>query len=117
MAGQVVDTEVTREELRDLYAASDAFVLATRGEGWCLPAAEAMAMELPTIITNFLGNTEFAKLHTALLVQLRVWPPIHTESRTNRTAELTAREWARAPYFIICCKNLTMTLELGRIRT
>ena len=39
---EVVQRELSREELRWLYAASDAFVLPTRGEGWCLPAMEAM---------------------------------------------------------------------------
>ena len=33
-----------------------AFVLPTRGEGWCLPAVEAMSMALPVIVTNFSGR-------------------------------------------------------------
>jgi glycosyltransferase involved in cell wall biosynthesis len=40
---------LTREEMRDLLASADAFVLPTRGEGWGLPIAEAMSMGLPTI--------------------------------------------------------------------
>ena len=51
--------ELSREELRWLYAASDAFVLPTRGEGWCLPAMEAMSMALPVILTNASGTTEY----------------------------------------------------------
>ena len=35
--------------LLSLYKSVDAFVLPTHGEGWGLPFAEAMAMELPTI--------------------------------------------------------------------
>ena len=42
---------MSREELRWLYASADAFVLPTRGEGWCLPAMEAMAMSLPVILS------------------------------------------------------------------
>ena len=38
---------------------ADAFVLPTRGEGWCLPAMEAMAMSLPVIITNATGQQAF----------------------------------------------------------
>ena len=45
--------------LRDLYAQADAFVLPTRGEGWGLPIAEAMAMGLPSIATNFSGPSAF----------------------------------------------------------
>ena len=56
---EVVQRELSREELRWLYAASDAFVLQTRGEGWCLPAMEAMSMALPVILTNASGTTEY----------------------------------------------------------
>lgn len=37
--------------------AADAFVLASHGEGWGLPIAEAMAMQLPVIATNWSGST------------------------------------------------------------
>lgn len=51
-----VDESMTRSEMRELLAAADAFVLPTRGEGWGLPVAEAMAMALPTIVTNHSGG-------------------------------------------------------------
>ena len=54
-AVEVFESELSREELRAMYAASDAFVLPTRGEGWGLPVVEAMAMELPVIVTDFSG--------------------------------------------------------------
>ncbi|EKX50468.1 hypothetical protein GUITHDRAFT_67024, partial [Guillardia theta CCMP2712] len=50
---------LSRAEMRDLYASSDVMVLPTRGEGWGLPIVEAMAMELPVIVTNFSGPTEY----------------------------------------------------------
>jgi len=53
----VTETVQSREALRDLYAASDAFVLPTRGEGWGLPIAEAMSMALPVIATYWSGPT------------------------------------------------------------
>ena len=56
---ELVEKDVSRVALRELYAASDAFVLPTRGEGWGLPLAEAMAMGLPAIATNFSGPTAF----------------------------------------------------------
>ena len=49
--------DMPRAALRNLYAAADAFVLPTRGEGWGLPIAEAMAMALPVIATNWSGPT------------------------------------------------------------
>jgi glycosyltransferase involved in cell wall biosynthesis len=42
-----------------LYAAADAYVMASRGEGWGRPYMEAMAMGLPTIGSNWSGNLEF----------------------------------------------------------
>ena len=38
---------ISQDELRGLYAAADAFVLPSRGEGWGRPHVEAMAMALP----------------------------------------------------------------------
>jgi glycosyltransferase involved in cell wall biosynthesis len=46
-------------ELPGLYAAADAFVLASRGEGWGRPYMEAMAMGLPTIGPRFGGSLAF----------------------------------------------------------
>ena len=54
--------------MRRLYAQSSAFVLPTRGEGYCLPVAEAMAMRLPVIVTNHSGLTAFATEDNAFLI-------------------------------------------------
>lgn len=56
---EVITEFITREQLRDMYADADVFVLPTRGEGWGLPIVEAMAMELPVIVTNYSGPTEY----------------------------------------------------------
>ncbi len=42
-----------------LYRSANCFVLPTRGEGWCLPALEAMACGLPVIVTNWGPQTDF----------------------------------------------------------
>jgi len=47
------------DKMPRLYRAANCFVLPTRGEGWGLPIAEAMAMQLPTIATAWGGQTEF----------------------------------------------------------
>jgi glycosyltransferase involved in cell wall biosynthesis len=60
--------ELTRVDMRNLYRSVDCFVLASRGEGWGLPAAEAMTMGIPTIVTNFSGPTAFATSETAYLI-------------------------------------------------
>ena len=48
----VASDTLTRQQMRHLYAQSDAFILPTRGEGYGLPVAEAMAMRLPVIVTK-----------------------------------------------------------------
>lgn len=54
-----ISAELDRWQLRDLYHSANAFVLPTRGEGWCLPCVEAMACGLPVIVTNFSGPTAY----------------------------------------------------------
>ena len=62
------DRALTREQMRDLLASADAFVLPTRGEGWGLPIAEAMAMALPTIVTNATGPTAYTNAENAYVI-------------------------------------------------
>ena len=60
--------ELTRSDVRELYASADAFVLPTRGEGWGLPVAEAMAMAIPVIVTNFSGPVAYATQDNSYLI-------------------------------------------------
>ncbi|EDQ91879.1 uncharacterized protein MONBRDRAFT_23116 [Monosiga brevicollis MX1] len=54
-----------------LYKTANAFVLPTHAEGYGRPVLEAMAMGLPTIVTNWSGITEFTSASTAYLI------PVH----------------------------------------
>jgi glycosyltransferase involved in cell wall biosynthesis len=47
------------EQLVELYQGADCFVLPTRGEGWCMPALEAMACGVPAIVTAWSGSQAF----------------------------------------------------------
>ena len=47
------------EEMTALYAQADALVLPSRGEGFTLPAVEAMAAGVPVIITGHGGHMDF----------------------------------------------------------
>jgi glycosyltransferase involved in cell wall biosynthesis len=62
------ETHLTREDMRSLLASANAFVLATRGEGWGLPIAEAMSMALPVIVTNHSGPAAYATADNAYLI-------------------------------------------------
>ena len=55
----LVDRELDDEEVLDLYRDADAVVLPTRGEGFNLPAAEALAAGLPLIVTGYGGHLDF----------------------------------------------------------
>lgn len=56
-------------DLPRLYISCDTFVMPTRGEGWGLPFLEAMACGLPTIGTNWSGNTEFMNEKNAYMLK------------------------------------------------
>jgi len=56
-------------DMAKLYNSSQCFVLPTRGEGLCLPAAEAMACELPVIISKWGGHLDFVNEDNGLLIE------------------------------------------------
>eukprot|EP01126_Amoeba_proteus_P007848 TRINITY_DN12860_c0_g1_i8.p1 TRINITY_DN12860_c0_g1~~TRINITY_DN12860_c0_g1_i8.p1 ORF type:complete len:296 (-),score=64.04 TRINITY_DN12860_c0_g1_i8:199-1086(-) len=60
-----------------LYKTANAFVLPTRGEGWGLPIMQGMAMELPTIATNYSGPADFldATVGYPIPITTMVTPP------------------------------------------
>jgi glycosyltransferase involved in cell wall biosynthesis len=64
----VYDGMLSSASLGALYRASDAFVLATHGEGWGLPLLEAMACGLPTVATAWGGHTDFMAESRGFLV-------------------------------------------------
>jgi glycosyltransferase involved in cell wall biosynthesis len=64
----LVDRLMGAAEMPSLYAAADAYVMASRGEGWGRPYMEAMAMGLPTIGSRWSGNLMFMHDANAWLV-------------------------------------------------
>jgi glycosyltransferase involved in cell wall biosynthesis len=54
-----------------LYAACDALVQPYRGEGFCLPIAEAMACGLPAIVPDRGAARDFCDARTAVLIPSR----------------------------------------------
>ena len=56
----MINRDVPLTKLVELYAAADAVVLPSRGEGFNLPAAEALAAGVPLIVTGYSGHTDFA---------------------------------------------------------
>jgi glycosyltransferase involved in cell wall biosynthesis len=66
----IMDRMFVTHDLLSLYRACDAFVLPTRGEGWGRPLFEAMLMELPTLGTNWSGQTEYMNRNNSYLIEV-----------------------------------------------
>ncbi len=67
----LIDREIGASDLRALYRDADAMVLPTRGEGFNLPAAEALAAGVPLIVTGYGGHMDFCDATNARLVDYR----------------------------------------------
>src|SRR3954453_2346297 len=71
---QIVSERLPSDRVAGLYAAADAYVLASRGEGWGRPYMEAMAMGLPTIASRWSGNLDFMHDGNSWLVDGKLVP-------------------------------------------
>ncbi len=65
---ELIDRDMDETELLALYGDADAMVLPTRGEGFNLPAAEALAAGVPVIVTSYGGHMDFCRTGAARLI-------------------------------------------------
>jgi glycosyltransferase involved in cell wall biosynthesis len=63
-----VDSMYSDEEMAELYRSCDVFISPYRGEGFCLPALEAMANGLPVIVTKGGATDDFVDDTVGLLI-------------------------------------------------
>jgi glycosyltransferase involved in cell wall biosynthesis len=63
----VINELLGSETMELLYASADALVCPSRGEGFGLPLAEAMARGIPVIATSYGGQSDFCSTDTAWL--------------------------------------------------
>lgn len=84
----VLTEEMSGERMQQLYRSARALVLPTRGEGFCLPAAEAMLAGCPVVITAAGGQADFCTPET-------VWPVAcrHAAAQTHLAADGGASLW------------------------
>lgn len=68
---EIVNRDVEQQELLQFYADADVMVLPSRGEGYNLPALEAMASGLPLIVTGHGGQRDFCSDREARLISYR----------------------------------------------
>jgi len=59
---------ITETDMPTFIKSFDCLVLPTKGEGFGLPALQAMALGVPVIITDYSGCTDFANNDTAFLL-------------------------------------------------
>lgn len=71
-----IEAAFSHQQIPALYAAADAFVLPSHGEGWGMPYMEAMAMGLPTIGTCWSGNLEFMNEANSYLIEIDGLAPV-----------------------------------------
>ncbi len=57
----LVTKTLTDEQIKKLHATGDVYVCSSRGEGWCIPAFEALAYGKKLITTLWGGMGEFAR--------------------------------------------------------
>jgi glycosyltransferase involved in cell wall biosynthesis len=62
----VIDYELSHEELAKLYDSADCVLYPTSGEGWGILPMKAIAKGIPTICTNATACTEYAELSMPL---------------------------------------------------
>lgn len=60
---------VHEKDMPKVYSSANAFVLITRGEGFCLPIVEAAATELPIIASNVTAQRDFLREDNSYLVE------------------------------------------------
>lgn len=70
LIGEVYDHQKKIELLRQM----DCFLFPSRGEGFGLPALEAMATGLPTIMTNWSGLKDFGNKNDTMLLDYKLVP-------------------------------------------
>ena len=91
-----VDAELDRAALLALYRDADAMVLPSRGEGFNIPAAEAMAAGLALVVTGGGGHMDFCNAGNAELVSYNVAPSAsHLASPQSLWMEPDAADLAR----------------------
>ncbi len=68
----LVNADLPLPAMLKLYAQADVMVLPSRGEGFNLPAAEAMAAGLAVIVSEIGGHADFCTADTARLLRCRL---------------------------------------------
>ena len=86
---EIIDDDLSHQDMQDLMREADFCFFPSRGEGFLLPAAEAMVVGTPVCVTECGGNQEFCTRDTALIIPTK----LH-QARSHVTAGKSA--WLEA---------------------
>jgi len=70
----ILPDAIADSQLASLFRSADAFILPTRGEGFCLPYVQAMAMGVPVIGVGYGGSGDFLDASTGFDIPTRIVP-------------------------------------------
>tara|TARA_R110000824_G_scaffold9430_1_gene42262 strand:- start:1016 stop:2188 length:1173 start_codon:yes stop_codon:yes gene_type:complete len=70
----LVTKTLTDDQIRKIHKTGDAYVCSSRGEGWCIPAFDALTYGNKLITTLWGGMGEFAKLTNTEVQRQNVFP-------------------------------------------
>ena len=118
----LINRDLSPHELVELYRQANAVVLPTRGEGFNLPAAEALAAGAPLIVTGYSGQLDFAGAEVARQVSYRFAPSgSHVKSQGSVWADpdlddlaLAMRETFNAAEDELARSEIAVRTERGR---
>ena len=68
----IINDLLGKKQLNSIYKASDAFVLPSRGEGFCLPAVEALNYQKPVIMPDKGGHMGFISKESPYLIDSKM---------------------------------------------
>ena len=94
---ELIDCDIDDAAMAELYRRADAMVLPTRGEGFNIPAVEAIAAGLAVIVTGWGAHMDFLDADSARLVDFTLAASrSHLTSPHSQWAEPDVEDLARA---------------------
>jgi glycosyltransferase involved in cell wall biosynthesis len=88
----IIDNEnYNQKSLCKLYQLSDYIILPTKGEGFCLPALEALSMNKKLIITDWSGQKDFVNENNSILLKPE---RIEIVQQMDEYPQFKNQEWA-----------------------
>jgi glycosyltransferase involved in cell wall biosynthesis len=101
----LMEEPLTIAELADMITISDAFISASRGEGFGLAILEAMACQRPVVATAFGGAMDYLTEENSFLLDFDLVPASSTPNPFNLPARNAHRKGLWAEPSFTCLRN------------